>query len=87
VKFRRRYADDGDPLPVNAYAAAENGRVALEIVLPQPVADDRRECFGLVAVFVASKRAAQDWLYTQDIEVVSGDEFEPRRIGVLSVAD
>ena len=51
VKFRRRHADDGDLVPVNAYGAAENGRVAPEIVLPQPVADDRRERFGPVAVF------------------------------------
>ena len=81
VKFRRRHADDGDLVPVNAHGAAENGRVAPEILLPQPVADDRRERFGPVAIFVASERAAQDWLYAQDVEVVSGDQFEPRGIG------
>ena len=87
VKFRRRHADDGDLVPVNAHGAAENGRVAPEILLPQPVADDRRERSGPVAIFVASERAAQGWLYAQDVEVVSGDQFEPRGIGVLSVAD
>ena len=81
AKFRRRYADDGDRVPVNPHGAAENGLVAMEIVLPQPIADDRRERFGPVAVFVASERAAQDWLYAQDVEVVSGDRFEPRGIG------
>ena len=60
LKFRRRHADNGDLVPVNVHGAAENGRVALEVVLPQPVADDRRERFGPVAVFVASERAAED---------------------------
>ena len=87
MKFRRRHADDGDFVPVNALDAAKNGRVAPEILLPQPVADDRRERFSPVAVFVASERAAQGWLYAQDVEVVSGDQFEPRGIGLLSVAD
>ena len=81
MKFRRRHADDGDLVPVDAHGAAEDGRVAMKIVLPQPVADDRRERFGPVAVFVASERAAQDRLYAQDVEVVSGDQFEPRGIG------
>jgi hypothetical protein len=65
------------------HSTAENGRVAPEILLPQPVADDRRERFGPVAIFVASERAAQGWLYAQDVEVVSGDHFEPRGIGAL----
>ena len=86
VKFRRRHADDGDLAPVNVHGAAENGRVAPEILLPQPVADDRREHSGPVAVFVASERAAKGWLYPQDVKVVSGDQFEPRGIGALSVA-
>ena len=86
MKFRRRHADNGDLVPVNAHGAAENGRVAPEILLPQPVADDRRQRFGPVAIFVASERAAQGWLYAQDVEVVSGNHFEPRGIGVLSLA-
>src|SRR5262249_33142674 len=49
LKFRRRHTDDGHRAPVNAYGAAENGPVALEVILPQPVADDRRERFGPVA--------------------------------------
>ncbi len=40
-----------------------------------------------VAVFVASERATQDRLYAQDVEVVSGDRFEPRGIGLFSLAD
>src|SRR5262249_42253794 len=87
LKFRRRHAYNGDPLPVHVYGAAENGRVAPEVVLPRPVADDRRERFGPVAVFFASERAAEDRLYAQYVEIVAGDEFEPRGIGVLSVAD
>src|SRR5580658_3149580 len=59
----------------------------MEVVLSQPVADDRGERFGLVAVLLASERAAEDWLYAQYVEIVSGDEFEPRGRGVLSVAD
>jgi hypothetical protein len=74
-------------LPVQVYGAAENRRIAPEVVLPQPVADDRRERFGLVSVFLASERAAEDWLYAQDFEIVSGDEFEPRGVRVLYVAD
>src|SRR5262249_32089172 len=59
----------------------------MKVVLPRPVADDRRERLSLVAVFLASERAAEDWLYAQYVEIVSGDEFEPRGRGVLSVAD
>src|SRR5215469_13954429 len=46
-----------------------------------------RERVGPVAVFLASERAAEDRLYAQYVEKVAGDEFEPRGIGVLSVAD
>src|SRR5215471_17708804 len=56
VKYRTRHADDGDLVPVNAHGTGENGWVAPEIPLPQPVADDRRERFGPVAVFIASER-------------------------------
>ncbi len=56
----------------------------MKIVLPQPIADDGRERFGPVAVFVASERATQDRLYAQDVEVVSGDQFVPRGIGLFS---
>src|SRR5579885_683904 len=87
IKFRRRDADDRDRVPVDPYGAAENRSVAVKIVLPQPVADNRRESFGLVAVFVANKRAAQNRLYPQDIEVVSRDQLKPCGIGVLSLAD
>ncbi len=87
AKLRGRHPDDGHPLPANAYRAPENGRVSLEIVPPQPVADDRRECFGLVAIFVASERTAQNGFYAQDFEVISGDELKPSRISLLSVAD
>ena len=34
LKFRagwRRHADNGDPLPVQVYGAAENGRIAREV--------------------------------------------------------
>src|SRR5580700_242222 len=69
------------------YDSAENGPVALEVTMPEPVADDRRQRLGNVAVFLASERAAEDRLYPQDIEIVSGDKFDPCGRGVLSVAD
>jgi hypothetical protein len=59
----------------------------MKIVLPQPIADDCRERFGPVAVFVASERATQDRLDAQDVEVVSGDPFVPGEIGLFSLAD
>jgi hypothetical protein len=57
--------------------AAKNGPIAAEVVLPQPVADDRRERFGPFTVFLARNRAAEDWLYAQYVELVSGDGFYP----------
>src|SRR5581483_8438636 len=87
AKFRGRYPYDGDRVPVDTHAAAEDGLVGMKIVLPQPIADDCRERFGPVAVFVASERATQDRLYAQDVEVVSGDPFVPRGIGPFSLAD
>src|SRR5690349_23382099 len=87
AKFRRRYPDDGDRIPVDPHGAAEDGLVGMKIVLPQPIADDCREPLGPVAVFVASERATQDRLYAQDVEVVSGDPFVPRGIGLFSLAD
>jgi len=59
----------------------------MEIVMPQPIADDGRERFAAVAVFVASERATEDWLHAQHVEVVSGHRFVPREIGLFSVAD
>src|SRR6185437_6693567 len=87
AKFRRRYPDDGDRVPVDLHSAVEDGLVAMKIVLPHPIADDGCERFGPVAVFVASERATQDRLYAQDVEVVSGDPFVPREIRLFSLAD
>src|SRR5581483_1727998 len=87
AKFRRRYADDGDRVPIDPHGAAEDGLVRMKIVLPQPIADDGRERFGPVAVFVTSERATQDRLYAQDVEIVSGDPFVPHGIGLFSLAD
>ena len=87
MKLRRRYSDDGNQVAVDAYGAAENRAVAVEIVYPKPVADDCRERFCPVAVFVASEGAAQERLQAQNVEVVSGDQFEPRGIRLFSVAD
>src|SRR5215470_2131787 len=43
--------------------------------------------FGPFTVFLARKRAAEDWLYAEYVEIVSGDGFDPCGIGVFSVAD
>ena len=60
-----------------------NGPVAVEVVLPQPVADDRRERLGSYRRIRRGERAAENWLHGEEIEVVSGDAVEPRGIGNL----
>ena len=80
----RRDADDGDLLPVQPDDAADDGRVALEAALPEPVADDRDRRRALaLPPFRRVEEAPGHRFHAQHVEVVPRHEQRPHPLGRL----
>jgi hypothetical protein len=53
--------------------AAEGGRLAPELALPERVTNDRARSAAATAIVVGGKQASEEWLRLQDLEKISTD--------------
>ncbi len=87
AEFLGRHSDHRKLLAIHADRAADDSAVAVELPLPQAIAQDRHRVSALaVAVFVRRKDAAQHRLHPKHCEVVARNQLTPHPFDALAIA-